>query len=183
MKSGFTHEHNSKKNKIEWYTPEWLFQKMGIAFDLDPAAPEGGLPWIPASVFYSKQDDGLVQPWSGMVWLNPPYGNETSKWLARMHDHRNGIALVFSRTDSKWFHDYATKADAILYLKRRVRFVDAKGDAGKSSPGCGSILIGWGKEAVRTLIVLAEDLGHLEILHNSHKKLQHYGQQLSCKGG
>lgn len=62
MKSGFTHEQNSKANKVEWYTPEYLFRKLGIVFDLDPAAPEGGLSWIPVRKFYSKKDDGLIQP-------------------------------------------------------------------------------------------------------------------------
>ena len=62
MKSGFTHEQNSKAKKVEWYTPEYLFRKLGIVFDLDPTAPEGGLSWIPVRKFYSKKDDGLIQP-------------------------------------------------------------------------------------------------------------------------
>jgi hypothetical protein len=164
MNNGFTHEKNSKSNSVEWYTPAWLFQKLGLEFDLDPAAPKGGLPWIPAQKFYCKEDDGLVQPWHGLVWLNPPYGAETGKWLKRMHEHRQGIALVFSRTDSRWFHDYATKADAILYVRRRIRFVDANGETGKSSPGCGSILIGWGGDAVSALETVEDELGHLELI-------------------
>ena len=164
MNKGFTHEKNSKSNSEEWYTPKWLFQELNLHFDLDPAAPKGGLPWIPALKFYSKEDDGLSQPWQGNVWLNPPYGNETSKWLQRMHEHRQGVALVFARTDSRWFHDYAVKADAILYLKGRVRFVNADGDPGKSSPGCGSVLIGWGKTSVSAMQTVASKLGHLELI-------------------
>ena len=164
MNKGFTHEKNSKSNSEEWYTPKWLFQELNLHFDLDPAAPKGGLPWIPALKFYSKEDDGLSQPWQGNVWLNPPYGNETSKWLQRMHEHRQGVALVFARTDSRWFHDYAVKADAILYLKGRVRFVNAEGDPGKSSPGCGSVLIGWGKTSVSAMQTVASKLGHLELI-------------------
>jgi len=74
------------------------------------------------------------------------------------------VALVFARTDSRWFHDYAVKADAILYLKGRVRFVNVEGDPGKSSPGCGSVLIGWGKTAVSVMQTVASKLGHLELI-------------------
>lgn len=164
MNKGFTHEKNASNNPEEWYTPEWMFRTLSLDFDLDPAAPKGGLPWIPAREFYCKEDDGLSKLWHGLVWLNPPYGKETGKWLQRMHEHRQGIALVFSRTDSRWFHDYAVKADAILYLKGRVRFVNADGDPGKSSPGCGSVLIGWGEVAVSALQAAANELGHLELI-------------------
>jgi hypothetical protein len=47
--------------------------------------------------------------------------------LEKMHYHRQGVALVFARTDCKWFHDYVAKADAILFLKGRVKFVDGLG--------------------------------------------------------
>ena len=104
--SGFAHEPPASKN-VEWYTPPWVFEALGerIDFDLDPCHPEGDrLPWIPAWDVYTRQDDGLAQPWWGRVWLNPPYGTETPRWLAKMAAHRDGIALVFARTDPAWFH-------------------------------------------------------------------------------
>ena len=57
----------------EWYTPRLIFETMGLQFDLDVAAPITGSPWVGASNFYSIEDDGLAQPWSGKVWMNPPY--------------------------------------------------------------------------------------------------------------
>lgn len=33
----------------DYYTPRWLFDRMGITFDLDVCAPPGGVPWIPAT--------------------------------------------------------------------------------------------------------------------------------------
>jgi len=68
-----------------------------------------------------------------------------------MHDHRNGIALVFARTDCKWFHDYCTKADAILFIKSRVKFIDGLGVTSKSGAGSGSMLIAWGSDNVEAL--------------------------------
>lgn len=144
--AGFTHD--SKDNKsVDWYTPKWIFDELNIEFDLDPASPEGGVPWIPAATYYTEEQDGLVQPWKGSVWLNPPYGKHTGAWLAKMHVHRRGVALVFARTDCKWFHDYIAKSDGILFLKGRVKFVDGLGKTGGSGAGCGSMLVAWGYEA------------------------------------
>jgi hypothetical protein len=77
-----------------------------------------------------------------------------------MHEHRNGIALVFARTDTSWFHDYVAKADAILFLRGRIAFVDGLGATGGSGVGCGSMLIAWGEVAVAALRGMS-DLGHL----------------------
>lgn len=158
-KTGFTHD-NANNKSVDWYTPKWIFDRLGIEFDLDPCAPDGGVPWIPTKNHYSLKDDGLNSHWNGNVWLNPPYGKNTSAWLEKMHNHRNGVSLVFSRTDCKWFHDYVAKADAILFLKGRVKFVDGLGVTGGSGAGCGSMLIAWGKENVKALENMT-DIGHL----------------------
>lgn len=149
MTKGFTHE-SARNESMEWYTPAWVFERLCLEFDLDPCHPKRLLSWVPAATAYTKDDDGLIQPWFGRVWLNPPYGPETTKWLAKMHEHRNGIALVFARTDTKWFHDYVAKADAICLMEGRVRFVDAKGKPG-GSPGAGSMLVAWGDDCVEAV--------------------------------
>lgn len=161
-KNGFTHESHVNKT-IEWYTPPWIFIKLGLKFDLDPASPKEPVSWIPADKTYSIADDGLIQPWKGLVWLNPPYGSHTSAWLKRMHQHRNGVALVFSRTDCRWYHDYVAKADAILFLKGRVSFVDADGVTEGRGAGCGSMLVAWGDKSVKALMKMQE-YGHLVIM-------------------
>jgi phage N-6-adenine-methyltransferase len=149
-KKGFTHDSVANKT-VEWYTPKWIFNALNLKFDLDPCHPEEKLDWIPAAKHYSEKDNGLIQEWTGRIWLNPPYGKHTSEWLAKMHDHRNGIALVFARTDCKWFHDYCTKADAILFIKSRVKFIDGLGVTSKSGAGSGSMLIAWGSDNVEAL--------------------------------
>ena len=154
---GFTHD--KKENlSVDWYTPPSIFNALGLQFDLDPCAPVGGVPWIPAKKHYSIQDDGLVRGWEGRVWLNPPYGKHTPAWLDKMHRHRNGVALVFARTDCGWFHDSITCADAILFLRGRIKFVDGLGVSGGGGAGSGSMLVAWGAENVRALDRMS-DLG------------------------
>lgn len=150
MTSGFTHESSSNQS-VDWYTPKWIFDAIGLRFDLDPCQPIGGIDWIPADRYLTIEDDGLLTPWHGRVWLNPPYGKLTKQWLEKMHNHRNGISLVFARTDCAWFHSYCAKADAILFLSGRIKFVDGLQVTAGNGPGSGSMLIAWGDECVDAL--------------------------------
>lgn len=158
-RNGFGHEERHNKN-VDWYTPPWIFEEIGLYFDLDPCQPECGIPWIPTVFAYSEKDDGLAQPWHGRVWLNPPYGPHTGKWLEKMHQHRNGISLVFARTDCQWYHKYVAKADAVLFLAGRVKFVDGLSVTSGGGAGSGSMLIAWGDDCVDALCKMSHR-GHL----------------------
>jgi len=89
------------KSSDEWYTPPEIFETMNMTFDLDVCAPEGGISWIPAIKHYTIHDNALEQPWTGRVWMNPPYSKPTpfvEKWI----EHANGIGLV-PISKSRWF--------------------------------------------------------------------------------
>lgn len=111
----------------EQYTPKELFDAMGVQFQLDVAAPKGGIPWIPAASHYSLEDNALDQPWSGMVWMNPPY-SKPSPWVDKFISHGNGIALL-PMSKSGWSRRLWDAADGISYVGM-MRFVQ---DDGKSS--------------------------------------------------
>lgn len=130
--------------KDEWYTPEWITERLG-SFDLDPAAPIGGRKI--AEKKYTKEDDGLSKPWFGRVWLNPPFSHPLCKlFVKKMSEHGNGILLLLNRGfDSEWFQDYIfNKADSILFVKGRLKF-DSPTKKSNSSP-IGSMLIAYGWE-------------------------------------
>jgi hypothetical protein len=127
---------------VEWYTPPEVFEALGISFELDPAAPPGGVPWVPARRWFSRDDDGLRQPWQGRVWLNPPYGREIGPWLGRLAAHGNGIALTFARTDTRWFHTASRSATAVCFIAGRLRFYSMDG-VGQTAPAA-SVLLAYG---------------------------------------
>lgn len=134
----------------EWYTPREIIIALG-RFDLDPCAPIAPL-WQTATRMYNKTDNGLVKPWIGRVWLNPPYSRPLiEQFIRRMADHGNGIALLFNRCDSKMFQDVIfKKATAMLFLRNRIRFYRPDGSRG-DSPGCGSILVAFGEDNAKVL--------------------------------
>jgi hypothetical protein len=109
----------------DYYTPSWIFECMGIEFDLDVCSPPGGIPWIPAKQYYTQEDDGLMQPWAGRVWMNPPYSNVTP-WVARLIEHGNGIGFFpFSR--SRWLNRLFDEADGITIPANIGSFAWANG--------------------------------------------------------
>src|SRR5690606_27472153 len=83
------------------YTPRWVFDAMGLHFDLDVAAPIGG-PWhVPCDRYYTAVDDGLDSPWEGIVWCNPPY-SDFERWADRWIAHDRGVLLGYQLPQVRW---------------------------------------------------------------------------------
>jgi len=134
----------SENTTVEWLTPPELVIKLG-KFDLDPCSPINA-PFLHAKNNFTNLDDGLSKDWFGRVYLNPPYGRGMELWLEKLKFHGNGIALIFARTETKCFFEYIwNDADAILFVKGRIRFYNISGfQAG--TPGAPSVFIAYGKE-------------------------------------
>jgi hypothetical protein len=96
---------------------------------------------------YTKEDDGLTKDWEGRIWCNPPYGRQMSSWLKRLSEHGGGgLALIFARTETQVFFDYVwNKADALLFLKGRVKFHRPDGTLA-STAGSPSVLVAYGEQ-------------------------------------
>lgn len=139
----------SENTTVEWLTPPELVQKLG-EFDLDPCSPINP-PFLHATNNFTTNDDGLAQEWFGRVYLNPPYGRGMELWLEKLKYHGNGIALIFARTETKCFFEHVwNDADAILFVKGRIRFYHVTGiQAG--TPGAPSVFIAYGKENAEKL--------------------------------
>lgn len=133
---------------VDWYTPPELFTALGLRFDLDPAAPDVLPSWIPADRHYSF--GGQSRPWEGRVWLNPPYGASLPAFVDRMCDHGNGLMLVPSRTETRWWQQAAHSADAICHLRDRLHFIRPDGYQARAS--FASTLFAWGDTCTFALL-------------------------------
>lgn len=151
MVSGFAHE-SSAMESVEWYTPPEIFEGLGLQFDLDPCSPGAGKSFVPALRHYTVEDDGLASPWAGTVFMNPPYGKYTATWMEKFTAHGDGIALVFSRTDVKWFQEHAEQFDVVCFVAGRIRFYQGGIDKQGGTPGAGSMLIAIGDKSRRALL-------------------------------
>ena len=116
-----------------WATPQDFFDKLDqeFHFTLDVCAtPENAK----CQKFYTEQDDGLSQPWTGTVWCNPPYGRNLGKWVekAYMEHLTEGATVVMllpARTDTRWFHENVYPHAEIRFVKGRLKFGDSTNSA------------------------------------------------------
>ena len=146
--------HGRKNESSEWYTPPHIFEALGLTFDLDPCAPPEGYTWtVPARSKFTEQDDGLLSVWpvDANVFMNPPYGYAIPAWMNKMSLHGKGIALVFARLDTEWFHRFCTNADAICFVKGRLNFIHPEGEPSVYNAGAPSMLVAWGADNVAAL--------------------------------
>jgi hypothetical protein len=136
----------------DWITPKYIIDALG-PFDLDPCECLQQ-PWPCAREAYNVNHDGLKMPWFDRCWVNPPYGEEAWPFLERLASHRNGIGLIFGRTETKLFNAHVwQQADAILFLAGRLTFFKPDGQKGGGNSGGPSVLIAYGEnniEALRT---------------------------------
>lgn len=108
----------------EWETPQTLFDQLHghYQFDLDPCATAEN---AKCERFFTKADNGLDHRWSSRAFVNPPY-SDIASWAQKcVAEAMHGclvVLLVPARTDTKWFHQVAPEADALYFLRGRLRF-------------------------------------------------------------
>lgn len=114
----------------QWATPQALFDELSKEFDgftLDVAADATN---AKCERYYTREQDGLKQPWTGKIWCNPPYGRVIKDWIAKGKEAAdNGATVVFlvpARTDTRWFHEIVLPHAEIRFIKGRIKFGDSK---------------------------------------------------------
>jgi len=115
-----------------WATPIDLFQELDshYHFTLDPCSTHAN---AKCAKHYTKAQDGLAQNWDNeIVFMNPPYGREIGKWIAKAISSRSIVVMLLpARTDTKWFHDhlYDNPNVQMEFIKGRLKFGDATNSA------------------------------------------------------
>ena len=73
----------------EWETPQWLFDKLNTEFnfELDVCASHENAKCLR---YFTKAENGLVQEWRGVCWMNPPYGREIGLWVQKAYESSRG---------------------------------------------------------------------------------------------
>ena len=109
----------------DWATPQDFFdaQDKIHGFTLDVCADSRN---AKCSLYFTKRIDGLSRPWSPhRCWMNPPYGREIRKWMQKAYEESQRGALVVclvpARTDTAWWHDYASKG-VVTFIRGRLKF-------------------------------------------------------------
>lgn len=131
--------------ETKWETPQWLFDKLNsiFHFDTDVCASECN---AKCSAYYTEAENGLLQSWGFVNWMNPPYGRGIDAWLRKAWfeslENKTTIALVPASTSTGWWHDYAERDDVgYVFVKGKLKFGGSKNGA----PFHSALLFFWAK--------------------------------------
>jgi hypothetical protein len=139
----------------EWYTPSSIIEaareSMG-GIDLDPCSCEEAQEIVEAGTWYDKERNGLVQPWHGRVWLNPPYSKGNiiqfvNRLTCEYSTYKPGPVdawCLLCNTDhsTERYKLASVMASFVVLLFRRVGFIAPGGRPVKKNLRCQSVICG-----------------------------------------
>ena len=112
--------------RSDWETPQALFDLLDreFHFTLDAAADPSN---TKCSSFLSRDDNALTCSWSGVCWLNPPYGDGSiGRWVRKAQEEGakgcKVVMLIPARTNTNWWHEYVMRAAEVRFLRGRPKF-------------------------------------------------------------
>ena len=124
----------------DWATPQATFDALNAEFhfSLDPCASDSN---HKCARYFTVERNGLEQNWgTEVVFMNPPYGRTIGQWMKKAYESSQAgatvVALIPSRTGTKWWHEYAIKGE-VRFLQGRLRF----GAAVSSAPFDSAVVV------------------------------------------
>jgi len=78
--------------------------------------------------YFAPRQDGLKQHWSGMCWMNPPYGKSIGEWIEKAYDSACSgdatvVCLLPVRSNCEWWKFCI--AGEIRFIRKKIKFVGA----------------------------------------------------------
>lgn len=134
-------------------TPSYVLgpvtESLGGIIDLDPCT----LPDNPvgASRFYCPPDDGAVLPWdASTIFVNPPYSKARERWARKCAEAAAAgsrvVLLMPAATDTRIFQEAVSGADAIVFVRGRLKFGVLRENRRQAAASHPSAIIGWGTD-------------------------------------
>ncbi len=119
--------------------------------DLDPSSHPVANRVVKATRFFTLHDDGLSKPWSGCVWLNPPF-SEWKSWVPKIiAEWQSGnvsqmCVLCATRTlTAQYFWDIHQHCTSLCIFRGRIPFWGGLA----ASPDDGHVVFYFGDSADR----------------------------------
>ena len=82
--------------------------------------------------YYTKKDDAMTKDWKLDGFCNFPYSKQYQFMKKAWEEHRKNnielLILAYSKTDTKWWHDFVEDKAEVHFIKGRIQFLDEKGN-------------------------------------------------------
>lgn len=126
----------TSQKTVEWYTPPRIIvdarEVLGGTIDCDPASHPIPQTWIRARTYYTEEQNGLIQPWNGTVFLNPPF-SATRVWVDKLKQELQSgrttaaVLLTNSAPGYVWWEETVDAAISVCLIRHRLRFINESG--------------------------------------------------------
>ena len=145
-----------KAQRTDWRTPPALFDKLAAEFgpfDLDPCGEHSSYASQRCADYWTT--GGMVLPWHGRVFVNPPYGRHLGLWVMKAvlsvqwGEATRVVALLPARTEVKWWQRYVMHqsgpGDSCIQVAALVRFLPGrlKFEGAKNAAPFPSVVVVW----------------------------------------
>jgi phage N-6-adenine-methyltransferase len=137
LKDRQEHITYSRVLRGDWYqssesdnypTPQWLFDILNdeFHFTLDVCASQDN---HKCEHYFSVPENGLIQKWDAISFMNPPYGREIKAWMTKASEEAKIgniiVCLVPARTDTEWWWENCIHGE-IRFLRGRLQFIEGQ---------------------------------------------------------
>jgi len=112
----------------KWNTPINLINELAPFFhwDIDVCASSPNV----CENYFNEKENGLLQPWQKLCWMNPPYGRNIHQWVDKARQSPATIVcLLPARTDTKWWQNNVPHASMVVFIRGRLKFGGHKTNA------------------------------------------------------
>ncbi len=133
-KEGELNDAMFTSEKQDHETPDDFYNKLNeeFGFTIDAAATAQN---AKCARFITPEQDALAAHWGApgeTVWCNPPY-NKVADWMKQGYESSVAnscivVMLVPSRTDTKWFREFASRG-IIRFVVGRLKFKNTESSA------------------------------------------------------
>ena len=142
---------DSNNGDNTWFTPLEIIDKLG-RFDLDPCSMSFR-PFTIAerTIEHDKGECGLSIPWTGRLFINPPYGREMEAFVDKfIKEKPAGVMLIFARMGNKSVQKLIQHGAYFLMLRKRIKFISRDG-VQRHPAGADSCIISWNREELEAI--------------------------------
>jgi hypothetical protein len=143
--------YSPDRNDDEWFTPVEIIEAvrdvLGV-IDLDPASCDQAQQTVQATRYFTIENDGLKQEWSGCVWLNGPFSHPLNiKFVTKLIDeYQSGnvfkAIMLVNILPSAWLQDAIKACSAVCFSRDRLRFTHQTGKVQTNKHNLGIFFFG-----------------------------------------
>ena len=132
-----------------WFTPAYIVEPFrelaGGKIDLDPASCAEANETIHAAKYYTEIDNGLALPWFGSNFVNAPFSKMPQFVAKGLFELEIGhvdsqLWITNANTEVAWFRALASRANAICWPAKRIKFRLPGGETKGSNPRSQALL-------------------------------------------